>query len=83
MFHIGIFCSRIFAALKAGCWNKTFAPYNFFTVDPSVQKQSLYKDAAEGITVMKLNKNEIQRINSERPEALEMNFPFEGRNITL
>jgi len=53
------------------------APYNFFTVDPSVQKQSLYKDAAEGITVMKLNKNEIQRINSERPEALEMNFPFE------
>ena len=63
--------------------NKTFAPYNFFTVDPSVQKQSLYKDAAEGITVMKLNKNEIQRINSEKPEALEMNFPFEGRNITL
>ena len=22
--------------------NKTFAPYNFFTVDPSVQKQSPY-----------------------------------------
>lgn len=63
--------------------NKTFVKYSPFTVDPSAQKQALYKAAAEDITVMKLNSTELQRINSERPEALEMNFPFEGKNITV
>ncbi len=63
--------------------NKTFVKYNLFTVDASVQKKALYETAAEGITVMKLNKSEIQRINSEKPEALEMSFPFEGKNITV
>ena len=51
--------------------NKTFVKYNLFTVDPSAQKQALYQSAADGITVMKLNKTEVQRINSERPEAME------------
>ena len=63
--------------------NKTFVKYNLFTVDPSAQKQALYQSAADGITVMKLNKTEVQRINSERPEAMEMSFPFEGKNITV
>ncbi|HAI81937.1 MAG TPA: hypothetical protein DCL65_13060, partial [Chryseobacterium sp.] len=36
--------------------NKTFVKYNLFTVDPSAQKQALYQSAADGITVMKLNK---------------------------
>lgn len=63
--------------------NKTFVKYNLFTVDPSAQKQALYQSAAEGITVMKLNKTEVQRVNSERPEAMEMSFPFEGKNITV
>ncbi|KIA88381.1 zinc metalloprotease [Kaistella jeonii] len=68
---------------KSHTANKTFAKYNFFTVDPSTQKQRIYDAAAEGITVMKLNTSEIQRITTERPEALEMNFPFEGKTITL
>ena len=63
--------------------NKTFVKYNLFSVDESAQKQKLYEAAAEGITVMKLNQTEIQRINAERPEALEMTFPFEGKNITV
>ena len=67
--------------LKAA--NKSFVKYDLFTVNPSVQKQKLYDAAAEGITVMKLNTNEIQRINSERPEALEMTVPFEGKTVTL
>ena len=62
---------------------KTFVKYDLFSKDYSVQKQALYEKAAEGVTVMKLNKAEIQRINAERPEALEMTFPFEGKNITV
>lgn len=68
---------------KSHTAKKTFVKYDLFTVDQSVQKQSLYKTAAEGITVMQLNKSEIQKINSERPETLEMSFPFEGENITV
>lgn len=63
--------------------NKTFVKYNFFSADPSVQKQNLYQNAAEGITVMQLNKSEILRVSAEKPEALEMSFPFEGKNITV
>ena len=63
--------------------NRTFAKYDLFTVDQSPQKQSLYKNAAEGITVMKLNTAEISRINYEKPETLSMSFPFEGKNIEL
>ena len=63
--------------------NKSFIKYDLFTVNQSVQKQALYKAAAEDITVMMLNKSEINRISAERPDALEMTFPFEGKNITL
>lgn len=69
--------------LKAKETDKTFVKYNLFSIDESPQKQNAYKAAAEGITVMKLNKKEIQRIAVERPEALEINFPFEGKNISL
>ena len=68
---------------KSHTSNRLFVKYNLFTVEESVQKQRAYEAAAEGVTVMKLNTNEIQRINTERPEALEMDFPFEGRTITV
>lgn len=63
--------------------NRQFVQYDFFTVDESVQKKQLYSAAADDITVMKLNTTELQRINTERPEALEMSFPFEGKTITV
>lgn len=63
--------------------NRLFVKYNLFTVDESLQKQKAYDAAAEGVTVMKLNTTEIQRINAERPAALEMDFPFEGKTITV
>ena len=71
---------KVHAAQSA---KKTFVKYDLFTADNSAQKQAKYSAAAEGITVMQLNKAEVQKINSERPEALEMSFPFEGKNITV
>lgn len=62
---------------------KTFVKYDLFTVDRSANRQAAYNAAAEGITVMQLKKSEVQRINAERPEALEMSFPFEGQNVTV
>ena len=63
--------------------NKSFVKYDLFTTDRSPQKQDLYKSAAEGVTVMNLNKLEIKRVTNERPETMEMTFPFEGKNITV
>ena len=63
--------------------NRSFAKFDLFTVDQSAQKGALYRAAAEDVTVMKLNKSQLSRITSERPEALEITFPFEGKNISV
>ncbi|MCQ4034474.1 M12 family metallo-peptidase [Kaistella montana] len=62
---------------------KTFVKYSPFTVDSLLEKQVTYRTAAEGITVMKLRKTELQKINSEKPDAMQMDFLFEGKNITV
>ncbi|MDR2204656.1 MAG: M12 family metallo-peptidase [Flavobacteriaceae bacterium] len=62
---------------------KNFVKYEPFTANYSVQKQNLYKSAAEDITVLQLQKTELQKIVSEKPDALEMSFPFEGGNVTV
>ncbi|WP_304344440.1 M12 family metallo-peptidase [Chryseobacterium koreense] len=62
---------------------KTFVKYNLFKTDASPQKMAQYRAAAEDITVLQLNKSEVQRVNSEKPDAMEMSFPFEGKTITL
>ncbi len=63
--------------------NKQFVKYNLFTANTDASKQDLYKSAAEGVTVLKLNKSEIQKVNSERPQALEMSFPYMGKEVTV
>lgn len=62
---------------------RSFVMYDLFTVDKSVEKKSLYEQAARDITVMQLKKSELQRIVSEKPAALEMSVPFEGKTLTL
>lgn len=62
---------------------KTFVKYNLFSEDLAATKRSKYQKAAEGITVMKLDRAEIQRITSEKPEAIEISFPFDGKTIAL
>ncbi|MDR2206938.1 MAG: M12 family metallo-peptidase [Flavobacteriaceae bacterium] len=63
---------------------KSFTKFTPFAVaDNAQQKQNLYKSAAEDITVLKLQKTELQRIVSEKPEAMEMSFPFENKTVTV
>ena len=57
--------------------------YDLFTVNEAKQTQNLYKSAAEDVTVMQLNKLAVNRITTEKPEAMEMSFPFEGAEITV
>jgi len=62
---------------------KTFAKYELFSVDKSSKKESQYEKAAKGITVLQLKKPELQKIVVNQPAALEVTFPFEGKNITV
>ena len=62
---------------------KRVAAYDLFTVNEDQQKQVQYRQAASGITVMKLNKSQISKVVTEKPEAMEMSFPFEGHTVTV
>lgn len=69
---------KVKTAHEAG---KSFIKYDFFTENASATNK--YAADAADVTVMKLNKSEIARISSEKPEALEMDFQFEGKTLTL
>ena len=62
---------------------KSFVRYDLFTEDLSPLKKAQYNKAAEGVTVLNIQQAEIQRLISERPDAMEISFPFEGETIQL
>lgn len=62
---------------------KRVSSFNLFTVNADQQKQAQYRQAANGITVMKLDKSQASRVVAEKPEAMEMTFPFEGHTVTV
>lgn len=43
----------------------------------------LYESEAAGVTVMKLQPSELQRIVEDKPEALEVNFPYGNGEVTV
>lgn len=62
---------------------KPIPKFDLFTPDNSSAKQAKYALAAEGISVMQLKKTEIKRIINEKPDILEISFPFEGNTVTV
>ncbi|WP_228432091.1 T9SS type A sorting domain-containing protein [Chryseobacterium shigense] len=62
----------------------TFQKYDLFDVNKAPQKRSEYKRAATDITVMNVRSAELKRLVNEKPEYLEISFPFEGdKQITV
>jgi len=62
---------------------KTFAKFSPFTKDAASKNAATYKNEAEGVTVMQLKSSELQKIVNEKPETMEMDFPFENGAITV
>lgn len=61
-----------------------FQKYDLFEVNKTSQKLSEYKRAATDITVMNVKSAELKRLINEKPEYLEVSFPFEGdKQITV
>lgn len=63
--------------------NRSFAKFIPFTREVSSRNAAVYKNEADGVAVMKLKPTELQRIVNERPETMEMTFPFENGEMTV
>ncbi|MDN5423382.1 MAG: M12 family metallo-peptidase [Chryseobacterium sp.] len=62
----------------------TFQKYDLFDVNKSTQKLAEYKRAATDITVMNVKSAQLKRLVAEKPDYLEISFPFEGdKQITV
>jgi len=59
-----------------------FQSFSLFSVDTS-GKNVAYKKAAKDLIVLKLDKNKLSNILSDKPEAMEFTFPFENQELVL
>lgn len=62
---------------------KSFVKQDLFSLESSASKQNLYEKAAKDISVLKLKKMALDNIMKTQPAALELDFPFEGKNLTV
>jgi len=60
-----------------------FKKVNPFTLDNKSGKQMVYQQAAKDAQVLKLDKKQLSNLVNEKPVALEMDFPFEDRQLTV
>ncbi|MEY8760823.1 T9SS type A sorting domain-containing protein [Chryseobacterium tongliaoense] len=63
---------------------ESFVRYDLFEVNKASGKTAEYKRAATDITVLNVNQDELKRIIKDKPELIEMSFPFDGnKQITV
>lgn len=62
---------------------KIFEKFEVFTLNTSSDKLIEYKRAATDISVLNLDSRELKKLVYEKPEYLEVSFPFEGKVITV
>ena len=62
---------------------KNFEKYDLFTVNKTSEKLAEYKRAATDITVLTIDSKQLKKLVYEKPEYLEVSFPFDGKLVTL
>lgn len=60
-----------------------FEKVTLFTKENSTPKAAKYQQAAKDISVLKLNKSQLSQIVSQKPQALELTYPFENGEMTV
>ncbi len=63
--------------------NRGFVKFSPFTKDVASKNANVYNNEASDVTVMQLKSSELQTIVNEKPQAMELTFPFEGRELTV
>lgn len=54
-----------------------------FTKESNSQKVTKYQKAVSDASVLKLNKTQLSQIISQKPQALELTYPFENGEMTV
>lgn len=62
---------------------KNFEKFDLFTINKNSEKLAEYKRAATDISVLNINSKQLKKLVHEKPEYLEISFPFDGKIITL
>ncbi|MCJ8154039.1 M12 family metallo-peptidase [Chryseobacterium sp. SSA4.19] len=62
---------------------KNFEKYNLFTINNSSDKLSEYKRAATDISIIQIDSKQLKKLVYEKPDYLEVSFPFDGQQITM
>lgn len=62
---------------------KTFEKYDLFTLNNNSEKLTEYKRAATDISVLNIDGRQLKKLVHDKPEFLEVSFPFDGKQITM
>lgn len=62
---------------------RSFVKFSPFTKDVASRNVALYKNEASDVAVMQLKPAELQTIVNDKPETIELTFPFEDRELTV
>jgi len=62
---------------------RNFVKFSPFSKDAASKNAAVYKNEASDVTVMQLKSSELQKIVSEKPQAMELSFPFEDGELTV
>lgn len=62
---------------------KNFEKFEVFTLNKNSEKLAEYKRSATDISVLTIDVKQLKKLVYEKPEYLEISFPFDGRQITM
>lgn len=62
---------------------KNFQQYDLFTVNKTSEKLAEYKRSATDISVLNIDTKQLKKLVHEKPDYLEISFPFDGKQIII
>ncbi|SDR08251.1 Por secretion system C-terminal sorting domain-containing protein [Chryseobacterium soldanellicola] len=63
--------------------NESFKKYDLFAVNKNSSKFPEYKRAATDISVLSVNSAELKKLVNDKPEYVEVSFPYNDKQITV
>lgn len=63
--------------------NEEFEQFRLFSKNPSEPKKTLYRETAKDAVVLNLDFSELGRLLNNKPETIEVSFPYKKTNITV
>ena len=69
--------------LESHTQNKKYEKYDLFTLNDNLEKLAEYKRSATDISLLNIDGKQLKKLVHEKPEYLEMSFPFDGKQITV